>query len=220
MIAVEISAVTNFLQGRTSPAWVDAAVRDIPTLLRDHAALELKAAQQAQALIWRYGFNSAAADSSDASRLELTRKLAQLAREELRHFEQVSRLLQARSIAHATVTPSRYARELHAGVRGEEPGRRADTLIVCAVIEARSCERFASLVPMLDRVDPDLAAFYAALLASETRHFRDYLALAESTGGGNEPSAARIGYFLDLDARLIAAPDDELRFHSGIPGAH
>ena len=85
-----------------------------------------------------------------------------------------------------------------------------DKLIIGAIIEARSCERFAALVPFLD---DELAKFYVSLLRSEARHFEDYLALAEQVEG--DSIRDRVDYFLDLEQNLIETPDSELRFHSG-----
>ena len=107
---------------------------------------------------------------------QLLQKLSRLAREELRHFEQVIAIMQARGIRYPQLSASRYAGELRKQVRTHEPGRLVDTLLVGAIIEARSCERFAALAPELDA---ELAAFYTSLLQSESRHFTDYLKLAE-----------------------------------------
>ena len=98
-------------------------------------------------------------------------------------------------------------------MRSHEPGRLVDTLVVGAVIEARSCERFAALAPVLD---DELGSFYTSLLRSEARHFRDYLMLAESVSN-REEVARRQQVFCTLDAGLVNSADDELRFHSGIP---
>mgnify|MGYP001764495517 CR=1 FL=1 len=81
-----------------------------------------------------------------------------------------------------------------------------------AIIEARSCERFAALVPHLD---PELAAFYTSLLRSESRHFRDYLKLAQRYA--DEDIAPRVEALLALDRAFIHSPDKEFRFHSGLP---
>lgn len=197
-VPTEIAA---FLQQPTPAAWVDAAVADLPTLLNDHANCEKKAAATALSLIFRY--------SDD---LVLCERMSRLAREELRHYEQVLRLLRRRGIAHRAVSASRYAQGLHESVRKEEPGRRVDTLILGAYIEARSCERFALLVPQLDE---ELARFYGGLLASEARHFRHYLELAEQAAAGS--IVARVAEFGEREATLATTPDDCLRFHSGPP---
>lgn len=212
----DVSEVLDFLRCATPAAWVSAAVADIESLLLDHASLELKAAQQAQKLIWKYATASVPDCAlSQKSRLRLLNKMSRLAREELRHFEQVVGQIEQRGVVYRTISASRYARELHAQVRKREPGRIVDTLIVCAIIEARSCERFARLLPALEAQDPGLALFYLSLLKSESRHFADYLSLAEALGGRGV--AARAKVLLDIEAGLIASPDNELRFHSGVP---
>jgi tRNA-(ms[2]io[6]A)-hydroxylase len=186
-------------------------------LLNDHAALELKAAQQAQRLIWKYALPAShnGAGISRALRERLMHLMSRLAREELRHFEQVLAALHARGVPFTPISSSRYAAGLHAEIRKEEPARLIDTLIVGAIIEARSCERFHALLPSLTSVDPDLATFYASLLRAESRHFRNYLELAELAAGGSVDECCR--RLLDVDARLICSADSVLRFHSGVP---
>ncbi len=92
--------------------------------------------------------------------------MSRLAREELVHFEQVSKIIRGRGIEVRHVSASRYAAGLRALLRGGEVERLVDVLVVGAFIEARSCERFAALVPLLDA---ELAEFYAGLLESEAR---------------------------------------------------
>jgi tRNA-(ms[2]io[6]A)-hydroxylase len=214
--SARIAPVLEFLSCRTPTAWIDAAVAEIDTLLLDHAALELRAAQQAQTLISRYGAARRAGSSLDSNlRFRLLRKLSRLAREELRHYEQVIELLADREIDYRVISASRYARELHDEICGAEPERLVDTLIVGAIIEARSCERFFSLLPRLEIDEPELAKFYGSLLRSEARHFEDYLGLAKRAT--NADCADRVSFFLTLDARLVCDPDSELRFHSGPP---
>jgi len=211
-----VAPALAFLRCRTPDAWVKAAAADLQTLLVDHASLELKAAEQAQKLIRRYGTSGGPGSLPDAMlRLQLLQKMSRLAREELRHFEQVIELLTQRGVAYEPLTASRYARTLHERIRSSEPGRCIDTLIIGAIIEARSCERFFSLLPTLEVNEPELAAFYASLLRSEARHFEDYLALAQGVAGTRP--VERIDGFLDLDAELVMAPDCETRFHSGPP---
>jgi tRNA-(ms[2]io[6]A)-hydroxylase len=146
-------------------------------------------------------------------RAELLDKMSRLAREELRHFEQVLKLMRSRKIDYAPLTASRYAQGLHKGVRKQEPGRLVDTLIVGALIEARSCERFARLAPYLA---PELKAFYESLLKSEARHFNDYLTLAKPLCDA-QMFEKRLAYFRGLEADLVQSPDAEFRFHSGPP---
>jgi len=173
------------------------------TLLIDHANCEKKAAATALALMHRYTDNPV-----------LLNKMSRLAREELRHFEQVIKMMAARDIAYEPLSASRYAQGLHKGVRRQEPGRLIDTLIVGALIEARSCERFARLAPELDR---ELGDFYFSLLKSEARHYADYLRLAESLAD-EAHLADRLDYFRGLEAGLVEGADTEFRFHSGPVG--
>lgn len=123
-------------------------------------------------------------------------------------------IMEKRAIAYEQITPGRYAGELRKPVRTTEPGRYIDTLIVGAIIEARSCERFAKLAPHLDE---ELQTFYLSLLKSESRHYEDYLKLAKRAAG--EDISARVQEFLALEKQLIESTDSEFRFHSGIPAA-
>jgi tRNA-(ms[2]io[6]A)-hydroxylase len=100
-------------------------------------------------------------------------------------------------------------------VRPDEPYRLLDTLLAGAIIEARSCERFAALVPCLPA---GLAEFYAGLLASEARHFEEYLKLAKSeTGVDDATIAERVAELKNIESALITDPDPQFRFHSGVP---
>jgi len=202
--AVVIPAeLAEFLGARTPKAWVDAAADPaaLPLMLIDHANCEKKAASTALAMLFRY-------EEHD----KLTERLSRLAREELRHFEQVRRHMRLRGIEWRRIPASRYASGLAEAVRSTEPDRLVDRLIVGAFIEARSCERFALITP---RLDDELGRFYAGLLASEARHFLHYLELArEFAGNGLE---ARIDTVRQVENALATEPDSELRFHSGPP---
>jgi tRNA 2-(methylsulfanyl)-N6-isopentenyladenosine37 hydroxylase len=123
--------------------------------------------------------------------------------------------MEARGVAYEQITPGRYAGELRKLVRTVEPGRYVDTLIAGAIIEARSCERFAKLAPNLDE---ELQKFYLSLLKSEARHYEDYLTLAKRAAEGADISA-RVQEFLALEKTLIEGRDEEFRFHSGVISA-
>ena len=100
-------------------------------------------------------------------------------------------------------------------MRKKEPDKLIDTLIVGALIEARSCERFAALAP---HVDTELSDFYASLLKSESRHFADYISLAK-TVGSSATVEERLKHFCARERTLIESVDTEVRFHSGVPPA-
>ncbi|MEO0576473.1 MAG: tRNA isopentenyl-2-thiomethyl-A-37 hydroxylase MiaE [Pseudomonadota bacterium] len=194
-------AIRLFLQQPSSIAWAEGLAGDVPTLLHDHANCELKAAASAMSLLHRYAHNDA-----------LVYQMSRLAREELRHFEQVKKWLKRYEIGHRTVSAARYASGMREHVGAHEPQKLIDTLIVGALIEARSCERFALIAPFLDA---PLAAFYRGLLASESRHFEHYLALAEAAA--QTDIAERVSELRVIENALIAIPATEVRFHSGPP---
>jgi tRNA 2-(methylsulfanyl)-N6-isopentenyladenosine37 hydroxylase len=192
----------NILKAATPRAWAEAAVKDLPTLLVDHANCEKKAASTAMALIFAY--------PEDRS---LAVALSRLAREELKHFEQVERLMKKLAVPYLRMKPGRYASELRKLVRNHEPKRKLDLMIVHALIEARSCERFRLLAKHLPG---EVRELYAQLERSEARHFEMYLSFAE-----REFETAEIAQRLEVvaarEAELATAPDTELRFHSGPP---
>lgn len=204
MHSTDIETVRAFLGCPTPEGWIDAALEQPDLLLTDHANCEKKAAGTALNLLFRY--------SEDSSLMDW---LSRLAREELRHFEQVLAIMKKRRVPFRPLAAARYAGGLRALVRTHEPARLVDTLIAGAFIEARSCERFAALAP---RLDAELGGFYSRLLSSEARHFRAYLSAAERAAGSQDLSA-RIAEFRVLERELIEAPDTEFRFHSGPPGA-
>lgn len=202
--AKDIDPIKAFLPCVTPEAWVEWALENQDLLLVDHANCEKKAASTALNLMYRY-----------VDQPVLLQKMSRLAREELRHFEQVIALMQQRGVAYTQLSAARYAGELRHCVRTHEPGRLVDTLLVGAVIEARSCERFAALAP---RLDSELGEFYSSLLKSEARHFTDYLKLARSLVSAEEVDL-RLESILACEAGLIQTADNEFRFHSGVPAA-
>ena len=193
--------VNSFLRCETPDLWLAKVGNNLPMLLIDHANCEKKAASTALNLIYRY-----------VDKPKLMLQLSKLAREELRHFEQLLGILEKREIEYVHVSSSRYAGRLREGVRTFEPARLIDILIVSAVVEARSCERFSRMVDVLDN---ELATFYTSLLKSEERHFSVYLKMAGQYA--SEQINDRVQYFLALDQRLVESPDEQFRFHSGIP---
>ena len=197
-------AIASFLIVPTPASWVEEAVARLPELLHDHANCELKAAGTALGFIYRY-----------PEKAELAYRMSRLAREELRHFEQVRKMLVARDIDFQHVSASRYAGTLRQACRDSEPQRLLDVLLVGALIEARSCERFAVLVPHLPE---DIARFYAGLLASEARHFEHYLGFARNEVEIDDRIFdERLQQLKELEASLISSPDEQFRFHSGVP---
>jgi tRNA 2-(methylsulfanyl)-N6-isopentenyladenosine37 hydroxylase len=197
----DIGAI-DILRAATPRAWVDAALKDLPTLLVDHANCEKKAASTALALIFAYPEDRALAVA-----------LSRLAREELKHFEQVERLMRKLDVPHVRMKPGRYASELRKLVRTHDPKRKLDLMIVHALIEARSCERFRLLSKRLPAEVRDL---YEQLARSEARHFEIYLEFAQREFEAGE-IAARLELIAAREAELATEPHADLRFHSGPP---
>lgn len=184
----------------TRESWVGEAVERMDLVLLDHAHCEKKAASTALNLIFRYQY-----------RPELMVPLSSLAREELRHFEMVVKLLEKRGLKFQKLKPSTYGGELYKVIRMDEPNRFVDTMICCAFIEARSCERMKLLSESLE--DVELAQMYAGLLASEARHHQAYLDLA-AMQIPEEEVYARVAEIGVHEAAVIAKPGDEIRLHS------
>lgn len=195
-----LNEIENFLPCKTPDRWLENALENPDLLLIDHANCEKKAASTALNLIYRYVDN-----------FDLLNKMSRLAREEMRHFEQVIAIMKRRGIEYQQITASRYAVQLRTLVRQNDPDRLVDILIVGALIEARSCERFARLAPFLDS---ELESFYLSLLKSEGRHYQDYLNLAKSKAAESEIQN-RIDLFAKAEQALIEGHDSEFRFHSG-----
>lgn len=201
-IKVDLSPIYNFLGSRTSQTWIEAALANLPLIIQDHANCEKKAAGTAMNLMFRYEFS-----------YELQAKLAQLIREEMLHYEQVLGIMKERGQAWTYLSAGRYAKGMLKHKRTHEPAAMIDVLIIGAFIEARSCERFSALAEVID--DARLAKYYRYLLKSESRHFEDYLTLAQSLSTDNIDE--RVAFFKEVESELISRPDNELRFHSGEP---
>ncbi len=182
----------------TDAAWVGEAMGDLDAVLRDHAHCELKAATHAMSLAARHPDD-----------LALVRKLVAIAQEELAHFDRVLEILAARGIALGTPPVDEYAAALRRGAAklpktcaGALVPPLVDRLLVCALIEARSCERFKLLLDRLER--PDLVVFYKELFAAEARHFREFVDLA-TAASSVELAAARLREIGEVEAEIVRA---------------
>lgn len=197
---------TAILQVATPAAWAGHAVGEWQVLLADHLNCEKKAASTALALMFAYPEDR-----------RLCMALARLAREELRHYEQVQKLMGELGAPVQRLAPGRYAGALRRGLATSDPARKRDLLLTGALIEARSCERFEVLAPLLPE---PMAGFYAGLAASERRHAGLYLELARAdvAGAGDEQALLlRLRELAAIEAGLILEPDPLFRFHSGPP---
>jgi tRNA-(ms[2]io[6]A)-hydroxylase len=193
----------------TDGAWVAAALGDLDRVLVDHAHCEMKAASNALSLVARHGGSQGSSQAGSPGDYALVRALTDLAREELDHFQRVIAFLERRGLALGPPPVDDYAAELRRK-SGDLPRDASipplvDRLLVGALIEARSCERFGMLVDAMQR-DPSLAAsgelvvFYEELFACEAKHYRTYVDLAHLAA----PSAGRA-----IEARLSALAELE-----------
>lgn len=201
--------VIGFLGCETPQAWLNEALNNLDILMQDHANCEKKAASTAMNLMFRYSFF-----------VDLQVKLAQLVREEMLHYEQVLEFMSKRGQQWSGLSAGRYAGGLRKEIRTYEPEALIDVLIIGAFVEARSCERFYALAPL---VDEELGRYYRYLLKSESRHYEDYLALAMDVAktakwkNPEENIQSRIEHIREVEKNLILSPDELFRFHSGVP---
>lgn len=197
-----LSAGEGILSAATPAAWFEVACERWRELLVDHANCEKKAASTALSLMFAY-----------AADMQLSDRLSRLAREELRHFEQVQRLMLELQVPFMRLAPSRYAEGLRRAINRDEPRRLIDLLLCGALIEARSCERFVGLAP---RLSAPLSGFYAGLAVSEARHQSLYLRLAEERTHDWD-WRGRLQELAQIEADFATSPDEQFRFHSGEP---
>lgn len=177
------------LQSETNPEWIDVACANTDSILIDHALCEKKAAAFALALITRY-----------PKRSRLIHDMIALAQEELEHFEMVMLELDKRGLTLTKDVGNPYANALHKFVRQGEPKRLLDSLIVGALIEARSCERFSLLAKHAPT--EELRSMYSSLLASEAGHYRAYTDIAREYFPVEEVRA-RLKEFADYEADVV-----------------
>ena len=159
------------LRVATDPSWAKHAVKDLDAVLVDHAHCEMKAANNALSLVLRHPGD-----------LALVRALTDLAREELDHFRRVVAFLERRGLELGSPPVDAYAGELRramARLPHADVPPLTDRLLVGALIEARSSERFKLLVDALpEGTSSELKVFYEELFACEARHYRIYVDLA------------------------------------------
>ena len=184
----------------TPEGWLDRILPHLDTVLIDHAHCEKKAAGTAINLIFRYGHHGF-----------LLEPLSRLAREELQHFEQVLGILAERGSAFRILHPSPYAGRLRKAERSQEPERLLDALLCCALIEARSCERFQLLAEAAP--EARLREFYRGLYVCEARHHGLYVDLASQLVAP-DVARARLQELAKLEAEALAACPPQPRMHA------
>jgi len=192
----------TLLLSSTHPRWFAASSADLQALLSDHLHCERKAAENALSLVRRYPHRGTSVE-----------KLGRLAHEETSHVVQVGALLARRGWTPRADTPNRYARALLAEVRGREPERLFDALLVAAFIEARSHERLSLLARgFAETGEGELADFYAALAGAEERHAEIFVELARPLLPEAEGDA-RISALAAREAEILAGLPHAARIH-------
>jgi len=188
------------LQVPTDAAWAREALRDVDAVLVDHAHCEMKAASNALSMATRH-----------LADVELVRAMTDLAREEIDHFQKVLERLVARGVALGPPPVDEYAAELRRRTSGTHRGQGEapaliDRLLVGALIEARSCERFKLLAEAAASMPEHaaLGSFWAELLAAEARHYRTFVDLAERAAGGDRAAVqARLDVLAGIEGALV-----------------
>ncbi len=188
------------LKSTTPHSWLESVEASLDELLIDHAHCEKKAAGTAMNLIFAY-----------VERVELVRAMTDIVNEELEHFHLVLDQLTDRGTKFRRLQPSSYGRRLNDLVRKQEPGKAVDRLLVAALIEARSCERFGVLRDHL--ADRQLAEFFGSLFESEARHHSTYVQLATMFAPADEVGE-RLQELATAEAEILATSTDPPRVHS------
>ena len=151
----------------TDPRWANIAEKNLEEILTDHAYCEQKAASTAISLIVKY-----------PEKAELVDKMTALAREEMGHFQMVHNRIVQRGMRLGHERRDEYVRALNKYFPGtnDRELRLAQQLLICALIEARSCERFRVLSENLE--DEELSEFYHTLMISEANHYTMFIKFA------------------------------------------
>ena len=188
------------LQVETPDRWLNQVDENLDQVLLDHAHCELSAARTALNLMVAYVLYE-----------PLTVEMTRIINEELDHFHQVLEQLNRLDIDFKRQQPGHYGKRLNALVRSEEPMRGVDRLLVAALIEARSCERFCLLK---DHVrDPELADFYGSLFESEAGHYATYVQLAKNFMPSDIVDQ-RLDELASEEAQIILEGYSRARMHS------
>jgi tRNA-(ms[2]io[6]A)-hydroxylase len=188
------------LHAPTPDRWLRQVTARLDELLIDHAHCEKKAAGVAMNLIFTY-----------VDDVEVCRVLSEIVREELDHFRLVLDLLERRGIGFRRLRPSRYGERLGLLASKEEPLRAVDRMVIAALIEARSCERFGLLRDHLE--DRELADFFGGLFESEARHHATYVRLARRFAE-QDVVRGRLAELARWEAEIVAEGEELARMHS------
>ena len=182
------------LLSRTPASWAEIAADQLPTFLADHGVCEQQAALTALNLVAHYHRDD-----------ELASRMTALAAEEVLHLRRVLRLLHSRGLRLARRRPNPYVNGLRSMTRArQEPDLKIDRLLVGALIEARSCERFTCLLVLLEGRDPEVADLLRDLGPAEKRHWQMFYALAQRDAA-EDALATRWRAWLEWESEVISS---------------
>ncbi len=204
MSAKDLSIESLPLHSRTPAEWGAQALEDPLALLADHAMLEKKAAANALELLARWP------DDAYSGWVE---SMTAIARDEANHLARVTKLLARRGGTLDRGHSNPYAKDLRALVRRGGAGETVDRLLVSALIEARSCERFSVLAKATEN-DPELHSLYFQLFSSELGHYNIFVRLAHKTDP--EKAGMRWQQLLREEALILERQAPGPRIHSGV----
>jgi len=175
----------------TDPRWVNLAEMDLAEILTDHAYCEQKAATSCISLIQQY-----------PEKIDMVREIAPIVTEEWGHFRQVLAEMDKRNLTLGKQRKDEYVNALRKFQKkdGSWEDRLVEKLLVFALIEARSCERFRLL--SLHIADDDLKEFYHKFMVSEAGHYRMFIDLAKRYGG-EERVKERWQEYLTKEAEIL-----------------
>ncbi len=181
------------LKAQTPETWAHIVVQDLETFLTDHAYNEIKAAQSAMAVI-----------NHRPNNVEFVNTMSALAIEEMQHFEMVYERIQELNLKLGQESQNTYAMQLRKFFprTKDREEKFLQKLMLSSLMEARSCERFSILIPVIKESYPELAGFYEDLFVSEARHYRVFLQYARKFGG-KERIDKIWDELLDYEAELI-----------------
>jgi tRNA-(ms[2]io[6]A)-hydroxylase len=185
----------------TDPRWARAAEMHLSEILTDHAYCEQKAASTAISLVVTYPELS-----------DLVTEMAALAREEMSHFEMVHKRIVERGLTLGRERKDEYVAAVTKffAPHGDRMKRLVHRLLLAALIEARSCERFRVLSESVQ--DEELAQFYARLMASEANHYTMFLKFARKYGQRDEVDRLW-KELLAYEAQVVASFTNPERVH-------
>ena len=175
----------------TDPRWVNLAEKDLEEILTDHAYCEQKAATSCISLIQQY-----------PEKIEMVKGLAPIVTEEWGHFRMVLQELEKRNLKLGRQRKDEYVNELLKFQKkgGNKEDQLVERLLVCALIDARSCERFRLLSLHIN--DDNLKEFYHKFMISEAGHYRLFIDLAKKYGDEDKVKE-RWQEYLKYEAKIM-----------------